>query len=119
MVGQAAARATLICQKCGTGIRFYERHCPACSADCGFPNVRAAQERDEQEALAARLRHAESASAARGSQVILSRFRDAIRSSSAVVCCSVSRAKARIDGENRSEGLRGVFIGAQRCCNCP
>jgi hypothetical protein len=89
-----------VCQHCLTSVRAFERFCPACATDVGFPNVRAALKAEEREALQLRLGLIERELAARGCAYIGDRFRIAVRASSAVLCCSVSRAKALIESDN-------------------
>src|SRR5215471_17456473 len=73
------------CPKCSfREVRSYERHCPACQFDCGFPNVRAAEEPIEREGLTKRVGEAKALAEANGAGGVLAEFRRAAASSHAM-----------------------------------
>jgi hypothetical protein len=100
----------------GHDVRDSERFCPVCHADCGYPNVRAAEQGVEKYALAERLRSAEDAAKARGCERVLAEFREAVRSSKAVVCGSLHRVMALVSSENAlyASFYQLVGLGARR-----
>ena len=82
------------------GIRRSERCCPKCARDCGFPNVRQAEEPEERKALADQLAQATAEATARGCAVVLEDFREAVRSSKATINRSLSKLTALVDSDD-------------------
>jgi len=91
-----------------------ERHCVRCLTDCGFPNVRAAQQPDETNALAARVRSAQDDAASRGTEQVLDRFRNAVKKSRAVRVREFADVYGLVKSDNRLLGtfhdLRGAGL---------
>src|SRR4051812_32441688 len=88
------------CPNCGEDVRAQERNCSSCGQDCGYPNVRAAEQVEEVRALEIRVRTAEAAAAARGCADVPALFRDAVKSSEAVLCRRLGIAKNLIFSDN-------------------
>lgn len=86
--------APKICNECGTGVPYAARSCVGCGADVGFPNVRAADQGVETDALRERVRYAQVAAAERGCANELEEFGTAASISSAVMV----RSLAALDG---------------------
>ena len=104
------------CPQCGHDVRDHERNCPVCQRDCGYPNVRAAERPEEVRALEERLRSAEAAAAARGCESVLVEFRNAARSSLAVLCQSLSKVMKLVSSDNElyASFYQLVGLGARR-----
>ncbi len=100
------------CSRCHTEITEFERHCPACDLDLGYPNVRAAQKAGEQEALAQRYEKARVAAAARGCGGLLADFCQAVRASRAVLCRSLSKVKDLLSSDNELYATFYQLVGA-------
>jgi hypothetical protein len=94
------------CTNCGQPVLPHERHCVRCQADCGFPNVRAAQQPAEKNALAARVKSAEDDAKSRGTEPVLGSFRDAVLRSRAVRVREFAEVYGLIKGDNK---LLGTF----------
>jgi hypothetical protein len=108
--------AYMKCPKCGAEVRDSERHCPVCTHDCGYPNVRAAERPEEIRALEERLRQAEAAAAARGCETVLAQFRSAVTSSEAVLNRPLSVVQNLISSDNElyTTFYQLVGMGARR-----
>jgi len=74
-----------ICSKCGEEVPVTTRECPVCKTDAGFPNVRAARQQREVDALAARYDTAIESAAARNVVNEVREFEAAVASSKAVM----------------------------------
>ena len=94
------------CPVCHEQVRPHERHCVACQTDCGFPNVRAASEDDEQQALDQRVREAENRADANGTRPILDKLRAAAGRTKAVRVRSLGDVYALVQ---RDDQLFGTF----------
>jgi hypothetical protein len=88
------------CLSCKNNVRTYERHCPVCGADAGYPNVRAATQPDEIGALERRLQTAQDEANAQGTAEALSLFRASVRQSRAVLCQSLHQVLALVSTDN-------------------
>ncbi len=88
------------CPKCGHDVRDSERFCPVDQYDCGFPNVRAAQKHEEIRALEERFQRAQEFAAGQGCSAVLNLFQDAVQSSQAVICRSLSIVKNFVSSDN-------------------
>jgi hypothetical protein len=76
------------CEYCGNEVPLSWSHCPHCARPALFPNVRAAQELAEQEALERRYQEARRDASSRGAEVDVGRFETAVASSKAVIARS-------------------------------
>ena len=92
------------CPLCSEEVRPYERHCAACRTDCGFPNVRAAEQDDEKQALADRVADAERQADKNGSAPMLAKLRVAANRSRAVRVRSVDEVYALVKSDNELMG---------------
>jgi hypothetical protein len=99
------------CKKCHAEIRDWERLCPVCQSDCGYPNVRAAQKPEELQALTERLRDAELAATARNCEKTLEQFREAVRASKAVRCLSLDQVKSLVSSDNQLHASFYQLVG--------
>jgi hypothetical protein len=102
------------CTNCGQPVLPHERLCVRCQTDCGFPNVRAAQEPAEKNALAARVKSAEDDAKSRGIEPVLGRFRDAVQKSRAVRVRAFAEVYGLVKSDNKLLGtfydLRGAGL---------
>ena len=94
------------CPVCSEEVRPHERHCPACQTDCGFPNVRAAEQDDERQALASRVADAEHQADKKGTAPLLAKLRAAARLSRAVRVRSLDEVCALVKSDDK---LMGTF----------
>src|ERR1039457_372801 len=97
------------CPICSEEVRPHERHCTGCQTDCGFPNVRAAEQDDEVKALASRVADAERHADDEGTASLLSRLRAVARRSRAVRVRSLDEAYALVKSDDK---LMGTISGA-------
>lgn len=88
------------CPQCNTIVPESSRNCPACETHAGFPNVRAAEKPDNVEALKRRVKEAEISTGARKCDTILKEFGDAVCSSKAVLCRSLSKITSLMKSDN-------------------
>jgi hypothetical protein len=103
----------MTCPRCSNAIRANERNCPVCDADVGYPNVRAAQEPIEIQALAARLVDAERRCAARGCDEVLGRFRRRVADfSKAVLCRSLGQVLTLLSSDDQLYASFYAQVGA-------
>ena len=102
------------CPICSEEVRPHERHCTGCQTDCGFPNVRAAEQDDEVKALAGRVAEAERQADNEGTAPLLSRLRAVARRSRAVRVRSLDEAYALVKSDDKLMGtfydLRGAGL---------
>jgi hypothetical protein len=102
------------CPTCSEEVRPHERHCTGCQTDCGFPNVRAAEQDDEKRALAGRVADAERQASDNGIAPLLSRLRAAARRSRAVRVRSLDEVYALVKSDDKLMGtfydLRGAGL---------
>lgn len=89
------------CHKCSEDICEHERVCVVCGADAGFPNVRAALQPDEVNALEIRVKKAVENARSQGCESILDKFREVVSRSSAIVCCSLSKLSELLSSDNQ------------------
>ncbi len=94
------------CPNCSEEVRPYERHCVACETDCGYPNVRAAEQDDERQALTRRVAGAESQAGKNGTVPLLAKLRAASRRSRAVRVRSLDEVYSLVKGDDK---LLGTF----------
>jgi hypothetical protein len=73
------------CEFCGGPIPLEKERCPHCARPGLFPNVRAALDAAEREALERRYRNALAAAVARGTDAVVGEFEAAVQSSKAVI----------------------------------
>ena len=74
------------CPHCGhTDVRESERDCPRCGQECGYPNVRKAQEPAEVAALDVRYRAARQGAVGRAAEVEFDCYEKAVASSQIVM----------------------------------
>jgi len=104
------------CSNCGEEVRSHERICVACGRDCGYPNVRAAEASEEIRVLENRVRAAEAAAASRGCEAELATFRDAVKTSTAVLSRSLGVARNLLSNDNElyATFYQLVGMGARR-----
>lgn len=102
--------------RCGEDVRDSERLCPICQHDCGYPNVRAAQNPGEVRALGDRLGKAELVAANRGLGTVMTGFRSAVRRSEAVLCrpLGIVMNLVSTDNELHATFYDLVGVGARR-----
>jgi hypothetical protein len=94
------------CPNCSQPVLPHERHCVRCQTDCGFPNVRAAQQPAEKNALAVRIKSAEDDAKSRHTEPVLDSFRDAVRKSRAVRVRAFAEVYGLVKSDNK---LLGTF----------
>lgn len=94
------------CPTCAEEVRPHERNCQACQTDCGFPNVRAAEQDDEKHALADRVADAERQADKNGTTPLLAKLREAARRTRAVRARSLDQVYALVNSDNI---LMGTF----------
>lgn len=85
---------------CGIEVASHLRYCTVCGEDIGFPNVRLAQSPAEQEALAKRLKVAETIADAGGYRSVLENFGTAVAGSKAVMARSLGDVEKLVKSEN-------------------
>jgi hypothetical protein len=90
----------LKCPECGAKVPPQARSCVACLTDVGFPNVRLAEQADEQLALGVRLRNAKTSAVARGAGEALTSFGVAVADSQAVVAREIGVLDSFVKSEN-------------------
>lgn len=89
--------------ECNTCEKDVSRHyviCPHCEAHLGYPNIRAAQDPDEQAALDKRYQLAHDEVSSRSCEDVLDQFEDAIRRSKAVISRSWGVVMSMFDADN-------------------
>ncbi len=91
----------MVCRACGTLVPAHVDRCPGCMIDVGYPNVRAAENQEEQKALDRRYLRAQSLAKGRGCSDNLDRFRDAVGQSQAVICRPLSLLQTMISSETQ------------------
>lgn len=84
------------CPNCGTPFQATEDTCSACNEHLGFPNVRAAEEPTERDALRQRYKEAIDRAAARGAKAAVENFEAEVKRSLAVINCDVYRLRELI-----------------------
>src|ERR1700693_4663276 len=89
------------CPHCSAPIRQSEYLCPVCYKPCDYPNVRAACTPEEQKALAERLSQAEANAARCGTATVLALFREAVRSSKAVLCRPIGLVMTLVSSDSQ------------------
>jgi hypothetical protein len=100
------------CPNCQTDVRESEERCPACHKVLGYPNVRAANAVAEKMALAERYRNALSTAGLRSYTDVLIRFLEAVKSSKAVICRSISKTKELISSGDELYASFYELLGA-------
>ena len=90
------------CPTCNAPVPDHERTCPTCNEDVGFPNVRAAQTNAEHQALLERVKTAEQIACTKGCQDELQAFRNALKTSVAVICRDVDIVKGFVSSDYRT-----------------
>jgi hypothetical protein len=88
------------CTSCGARVPPNQRSCPACLADCGFPNVRFAQQPREVAALDIRVKDASVSCEARKCQSIFEEFGIAVAGSRSVMARSIGDLHSWVSREN-------------------
>lgn len=86
---------------CLQDVPAHLRYCVVCGADAKVPNLRAANIKDEVEALRQRVRNAEREAALQGCEKVFNDFRKAVASSSAVVCRSLGQVSDVVSSDNQ------------------
>lgn len=89
------------CNNCGGDLSDHEIRCHVCMRDIGFPNVRAAETREETVELARRLATAITSAKARGCEAILESFGQAVLGSSVVVSRPLGLVKNVVESANQ------------------
>ncbi len=98
--------SSMKCPVCSEEVRPHERHCAACQTDCGFPNVRAAEQDGERQALADRVADAEHQAGKDGTAPLVAKLREAARRSRAVRVRSLDEVYALVKSDDK---LMGTF----------
>ena len=88
------------CTKCGAQVRAQEKDCQTCGLFFGYPNVRAAEETEEVEALDKRFDDAKRKAQSTGKGSTFSAYEIALEDSVAVICRSLDQAKALLSSES-------------------
>jgi len=96
------------CLNCRRAVPDHVRNCPYCQTDVGFPNVRAASQKIETEALNERFKNALVSARARKCEEILLDFGNAAARSSAVISRSLSAIQTLVSSE------RALYISFYR-----
>jgi hypothetical protein len=91
---------TVNCRQCGENVPASVRSCPSCQEDVGFPNVRAAETREEKAALQIRLSHAETSAKTRNCDAILRDFGKAVLLSKAVFCRNLGVVSSLVSSDS-------------------
>ena len=90
------------CPKCNEVVPEARRHCLACGADAGFPNVRLAQREQELTELKARVQMACASATAAGYDSIMGDFGNSVSASRAVIARPLRLLQDLIDTEHRT-----------------
>lgn len=96
------------CPKCGSAVPSMSRVCVACQFDVGFPNVRAASAREEEEALKARVDKGLVSARARKCEEVLNKFGDAVLQSQAVIARSLELVLTLVSSDS------GMYVSFQQ-----
>ena len=88
------------CPDCRAQVRAQEKDCPTCGRFVGFPNIRAAEQPEELQALDGRYSAATLKAQGDGKQPAFTAYESALGSSVAVVCRSLDQAKALISSDS-------------------
>lgn len=88
------------CSTCHSRIDVHSRWCPGCSADVGFPNVRAASRHEETDALIQRWEDAEISANSKKCEPILHAFEASVKQSKAVINKSAGEINPILSGDN-------------------
>jgi hypothetical protein len=99
------------CPHCQHDVRSFERHCPVCNTDAGYPNVRAAEEAPERAALAHRFAGARDHCQQHGTAAVLEQFLTALRHSTPVICRSLQQVLGLVSSDNE---LYASFYGQRQ-----
>lgn len=83
----------IACPNCGSGYEVSAERCPACGEHLGYPNVRAAADPSETEALMQRYDEAVERATARGAGGVVNAFESAVSRSSAAVTVDLFRLR--------------------------
>ena len=102
-MGKSAGKqvSALACPNCGQELHDHLRYCPACQADIGFPNVRAAERQDEVDALDRRYQDAMTSAQRRNCEDVVNQFHQAVSSSQAVLCSPISSVQEFVSSDNK------------------
>jgi hypothetical protein len=90
----------VVCGNCRHEVPLEVRNCPICTADVGYPNVRAANRVEEVNALMARVKGVETSARTHNAQTELALFSDSVASSRAVMNRSLGVLHAWLNGAN-------------------
>ena len=90
------------CPKCNEVVPEAQRHCLACGADAGFPNVRLAQRKQELTELNARVRMARASATAAGYDSVMDDFGISVLTSRAVIARPLRLLQDLIDTKHRT-----------------
>src|SRR5690349_6355463 len=93
-------RVGMNCPRCTTPVREHLERCHVCGYDIGFPNVRAAEQPNEVNALASRVQDANTNAAARKSGHVLYKFGLAVSKSDAVLARSLGTLDSFTKSDN-------------------
>ena len=88
------------CEYCGHDVPLSADRCPHCARHCFFPNVRAAEDPAENEALERRYRSAKRNAAARGAETALDNFEADVMNSKAVITRSINEVERLASSDN-------------------
>lgn len=100
MVSYVLETVLITCLTCNRQIPEHVRNCPFCQGDVGFPNVRAAEARQERAALLQRLEDARVSTRARECDDVLKEFGGAVVKSKAIICRSLSVVQRLMSSDN-------------------
>lgn len=90
------------CNICGQKVPSHSRSCPSCGNDCGFPNVRLADAKDECLMLQRRVDDALASTVARGCSKNLNAFGDDVKTSKAVISRPLAKIHELLSNERVS-----------------
>jgi len=88
------------CKNCERPIPTFERNCPYCQSDVGFPNVRAAEDPTELAALDQRVKDANVSARGRECETVLADFGRSVLKSQAVIARSLSAIQSLFSTDN-------------------
>ena len=87
-------------EECNAVIPAHSRYCVVCGNDAGYPNVRAASQVSEIDALQDRVESARKYAMSVGAEHVLNSFCDAVRNSKAVITLPLGRLNKLVSSDN-------------------
>lgn len=90
----------MTCPNCTADVPPHERNCVVCGTDVGPPNVRAAMDSEEAEAMAGRLAQQQEDARQTGRERILTEFHSLVSRSVAVMCAPIGKVSQLVSSDN-------------------